>query len=210
MTQRQFGFGAADLGYDVGSLFRLQFWRLLTYPFVVPQPFGLVLAAFVLWLFGSGFEARWGSRDFFQFFAASTIGAGIIAVPLYLLFNALLPFTDVGMAYGPWTAIDAMLVAMAVLSPDATILAGFVLPIRAKTAVYIFLGFEVLRALMTGASTLSVTLGGMLMGYVLVTGLWRPDRLVSSLGQIAMRLRRRRRGLYIVPPRGQDQDNTLH
>ena len=51
---------------------------------------------------------------------------------------------------------------------------------------------------------LGVTLGGLAMGYLLVTGYWRPSRLRDLLKM--WQLRKRRRGLYVVPPK----DKTLH
>jgi len=125
-------------------------------------------------------------------------------VPFSFLVNLVMPFYDPGVAEGPGPAIDAMLVAMAVASPSSNILFGFLLPMRVRTLIYVMLGLEVVRGVMSGAAGLSIVLGGMLMGYLLVTGDWRPSRLLGRLK--ATRLKTRRRGLYVVHP----TDKTLH
>lgn len=201
LTQRKLGFGVQDLVFDSAAVMDLELWRILTYAFVkVGNPIGLLLSAAVLYLFGCAYEQAWGTRDFVRFFFLSTIGAAIFAIPLSMGLNFILPFGDLARAEGPDAAIDAMLVAMAYNAPDANVMFGFVLPVRARSVVGLLLGIDVLMGMMTGAATISVTLGGMLMGYLLVSGLWRPNMLMDRFK--LWRLKRRRRGLYVVPPKG--------
>lgn len=199
--QRSVGWGTYELLYDRDAIMAGELWRLVTYAFVkVASPLALLLSAAALWLFGSSFEQRWGSRGFVQFFLSSTIGAAILAVPLGLLCNATGLFVDRGVFGGPDAAIDAMLVALALGAPNSQVLFGFVLPVQARTFVLALLGLELLGGIMTGVASMGLTLGGMGMGYVLVTGIWRP-----SLARDKFRLwqlnRRRRRGLFVVPPK---------
>lgn len=201
LTQRKLGFGVDDLVFDSAAVLDFELWRVLTYAFVkAGNPIGLLLSAAVLWLFGSTYERAWGTRDFVWFFFLSTIGAALLAIPLSMGLNQILPFGDLARAEGPDAAIDALLVAMAYNAPDANVMFGFVLPMRARSLVGLMLGIDVLMGMMNGAATLSVTLGGMLMGYLLVSGLWRPRLLIDRLR--LLRLKRRRRGLYVVPPKG--------
>jgi membrane associated rhomboid family serine protease len=204
VTQRSFGYGVEDLIFTVDGVLHLQLWRLVTFPFVETEPFGLIIGLVILYFFGRFFEAEWGSAYYARFFVLSSVGAALIAVPLSFLLQ-LAPFDEIGMGSGPDAAINAMLVAMAVTMPNSNILLGFVLPMRAKTAVYAFIGLELLFALMNGTAALSISLGGMAMGWVLVTGMWRPSRLMTRLRM--WQLRRKRRGLYVVPP---GNDKTLH
>ena len=147
------------------------------------------------------FEAQWGSRQFMRFFFLSTIGAGLLAIPLSALVNLVMPFVDVTVAMGPDAAIDAMMVALALLFPNSTVLFGFLLPVKARTLIYILLGIQVVSGIQSGAASLSVTLGGMLMGYLLVTGNWRPMRWWKRLRP------KPKSRLYVVLPK---QDQTLH
>lgn len=202
VTQRTLGFGVVDLAFSVDDVLRLQLWRLFTYPFVYDQPFGLLVGVVVLFFLGRWFEAQHGSRDFLRFFAASSVGAALIAIPLHFVLNLGPLFRDVGLAVGAGPAIDAMLMAIALNAPDSNILFGFVLPMRARTMVWMLIGLQVITGLMTGTTALSVTLGGLAMGYLLITGRWRPSRWLKG-----RRPRTRvRHGLYVVPPK----DNTLH
>lgn len=206
VTQRTYGVGIADLQFRVDAVLALELWRLATYPFVESTPFGLLLSLVVLWLFGRWFERSWGGRDFLRFFVVSSVGAALLAIPFGFLVDRLLPFRDVGMAEGPGPVLDAMLVALAVYAPNSNVLFGFALPVRARTLVLLLLGFHLIAGIQTGASALGITLGGMVMGYLLATGNWRPQRWLTWLR--ARLFARRRRGLYVVPPR--DRDRTLH
>jgi membrane associated rhomboid family serine protease len=203
LTQNHLGFGINTLDFQVAAVLRGQLWRLVTYPFVDGTPLNLIINLVVLWMIGGWFESRWGERDFLRFFFVSCIGAALLAVPLSILFNLILPFRDVGQAQGPGAALNAMFVALALTVPDSNVLFGFVLPVRARTVVFIILGFDLIYGIQTGAAGLSTTLGGMGMGYLLVTGNWRPRRLWQQLRE---QRRRKRRGFYVVPPR----DRTLH
>ncbi|MBN1960823.1 MAG: rhomboid family intramembrane serine protease [Deltaproteobacteria bacterium] len=202
--ERKFGFGISMLDFRIDNVLAGELWRLVTYPFVEGSPFGLILSMIVLWFFGNWFEQRWGARDYIRFFAISSIGAALLAIPLSYIFNFILPFTDLGVAQGPDAALDAMLVAMAFSSADSKILFGFILPMRAKTLVFLLLGIVIIFGIQTGAATLSIHVGGMIAGYLLVTGKWRPSYLISKIRR--QQKQRRSRGLYVVPPR----DRTLN
>lgn len=206
VTQRKLGWGASNLIFTVDDVLSGELWRLATFPLVEPDPFGLIISLVILFFFGRFFEQQWGSRDFFQFFVWSSVGAGVIALPVSVIIDVLMPFRDVGVASGPNAAFDAMLVALAVTLPNSNVMFGFVLPMKGRTIIYAILGIQVITGIMTGATALSVTIGGMLMGYMLVTGTWRPARMLARLR--SWRMRRRRHGLYVVPPRRPDR--TLH
>tara|TARA_B100000959_G_C14827623_1_gene560494 strand:+ start:284 stop:1012 length:729 start_codon:yes stop_codon:yes gene_type:complete len=205
---RKTGLSLSLIDYRLQGILDLEIWRLVTYPFVESTPFGLMLGTLIFWLFGRWFESAHGSKDFLRFFFLSAIGAGIIAIPLSYILNFLMLFEDMGIAQGPDVVVDAMLVALAINAPNANVLLGFVIPIRARTIVYIAIAIELLGALMTGASTLSISLGGMAMGYLLTTGNWRPERLRNLLAHLLwkQKLKKRRKDFYVVPP----DEKTFH
>lgn len=199
LAERSVGIGPNELVFQADAVLSGQLWRLLTHVFVEDSFMGLIFGALGLWIFGAWYENSWGTRDFLKFFAASSIGGALLAIPLSFVANQIMPFRDLGLAAGPDAALNAMMVALAMGAPESRVLFGFVLPVPAKTALYLFLGLAVLSGLMNGASTLSITLGGMAMGWLLVTGNWRPTRIFDRLR--LRRLRKRREGLYVVPPR---------
>lgn len=203
ITQRSAGFGRNDLFYSIDGIFAGELWRLVTYPFVALSGLSLILSVFIYFLFARSFEAQWGTRDFLQFAGVSAVGAAVIAIPVSLLLNATGLLVDTVVYAGPGAVIDAMLMAYALNAPNANVLFGFVFPMRAKTVIYVLIGFEVLRGLVDGAAALGMTLGGLAMGYLLITGTWRPSRW----GSFFRKKPPRRRGLYVVPPK---EDRTLH
>ncbi len=202
LTQRHLGFGLSDLIFSSAHVLDLELWRLFTYPLVHSQPFGLAIGVFVFWLFGKMFEARWGSENFLKYIVLSAVGAAVLAIPLSFLFNAIMPFRDLGYAEGTGPIIDAILVHLAVTAPNSNILFGFVLPMRSRTIIYVILGFELVVGIMTGATGLSTTVGGIVMGYLLTTGNWRPETIWAKW----QAKKNPRHGFYVVKP----PDDTLH
>tara|TARA_Y100001968_G_scaffold279812_1_gene275962 strand:- start:93 stop:809 length:717 start_codon:yes stop_codon:yes gene_type:complete len=205
ISQRKAGFGTTNLIYSVEHVLSGELWRLATYVFVERSELGLILSILMLWIFGRLFEDKWGSRDFFKFMVLSSIGAGLLAIPLSIILNTIMPFQDLGIAEGPSPALDALIVSLAVTSPNSNILFGFLLPMKTRTIVYFILGFQIIAGILSGAATLGVTLGGMLMGYFLTTGNWRPRKLLAHFQ--LWKYRKRRRGLRVVP---RDDSQTLH
>ena len=202
ITERRMGFGTMALSYDVGGILHICSsggWSLTRSSMRTPAAsfFGLI----ILYLVGASFEASYGTRDFVRFFGFGAIGAGIIAIPLHFAAAATGVLNDIGIGVGSGPAIDAMFMALALTAPDSNILMGFVLPIRVRTAILLLVVAQFVYALMEGGS-LSLTLGGLAMGYLLVTGVWRPSRWVGKRSR-----KINTSGLYIVPPRRND---TLH
>ncbi|MEZ4273495.1 MAG: rhomboid family intramembrane serine protease [Myxococcota bacterium] len=212
LSQNSVGVGPIDLVFSVDRVLHGQVWRLLSYALIEVDAWSLILSALFLYLFGAFFEARWGTRDYLRFFAASAVGAALFAIPLSYVFNVILPFDDQlarpfelgGFSTGPSPSLDAMLVALALMAPDSKVMFGFILPIKARTLIYVFIGLQLIFGIMNGTAELSMTVGGMLMGYILVSGIWRPQMFAARWHTWTRR--RRRRGLHVVKP----PDHTLH
>ena len=205
VTERKMGIGSSTLIYRADDVLNLELWRVFTYAFVEQHPLGLVLSILIFWIFGRIFESKWDTTDFLNFFFFTTVGAALLAVPLSAGINLVMPFDDLGVASGPGPVIDAFMVALALTSPNSNILLGFVIPVRVRSLLYFILGYELLSGLMNGVASFSIILGGMLMGYLLTTGHWRPRRLLAHYN--LWKFRRRRRGIHVVPPKN---DTTLH
>ena len=197
---RRYGMGSELLVFSTEAVLRGELWRLLTYAFVKSQTLALMISTLVLFMFGRWYENSWGTRDYLRFFLVSTVGAAVLAIPLTFLLNAVMPFQDTGMAEGPDAAIDAMMVALALSAPNSRVMFGFVLPVPARAIFFLILGIDVIGGVMSGAANLSVTLGGMIMGYFLVTGNWRPKTLIDKLRTRRAQQARANR-LYVVPPK---------
>ena len=193
--------------FSVPDILSLQLWRIVTAPFFYDSGKALVFGLIWFFFMAVWFENTYGTKDFLRFFAWSLIGSGILAIPIHLLINLSGIVQDVTQGAGLEPAAEAILMAMALNNPNSNILLGFVLPMRVRTAIIGLLAIRlVIGVLDDGAAPLSLALAGIAMGYLLVTGKWRPNRwLGSSFGR---RNRPRiRSGLYIVPPK---HDDTLH
>ena len=140
LAGRYTSFGPEELRFRADAVLQGDLWRVVTYAFVKTSSLGLLFSALVLWMFGRWYENSWGGRDFLRFFLASTIGGAILAIPLTWLLNLVMPFHDLGIAEGPDAAIDAMMVALALSAPNSNVLFGFILPVPARSIIFISAG----------------------------------------------------------------------
>jgi membrane associated rhomboid family serine protease len=137
-------------------------WQLFTYMFLHGGLTHLLFNMLALWMFGTPIERDWGTRRFLKFYFLCGIAAGVCDVALHAVLG------DWGTStIGASGAIYGVLVAFGVLYPEATVLAGFLFPIKAKYMVMIYAGIELLLSIgpNTGVSSIA-HLGGMAFGYL--------------------------------------------
>jgi membrane associated rhomboid family serine protease len=140
-------------------------WRVFTYMFAHASLGHLFFNMLGLFLFGAQVERRMGSGEFLLFYMVSGIGAGLVT----LLVNSA---TGQGMTavVGASGAIFAVELAFASLFPDARLLIFGILPMRAPTAVLVFVAIEVVLTftnLNAGVAHLT-HLAGILFGWGLL------------------------------------------
>jgi membrane associated rhomboid family serine protease len=137
-------------------------WQVVTYMFLHGGFTHLLFNMLSLWFFGVQLERDWGTRRFLKYFFYCGVAAGICVLAV----NAM-----VGDYYTPTLgasgAIFGILVAFGILYPEATVLMGFLFPIRAKYMVMIYAAIELVVTFgpNTGVSTVA-HLGGMAFGYL--------------------------------------------
>jgi len=144
--------------YDV---LRGAIWQLVTYMFLHGGVSHILFNMLALWMFGGSVEETWGTRRFLQYYFICGIGAGVCVVIANLLFGNIHQPT-----IGASGAIYGVLLAFAMLFPEAEILIMFLFPVKAKYAVMIF-GAVALFLSFQGGGTVSnfAHLGGLLVGY---------------------------------------------
>jgi membrane associated rhomboid family serine protease len=137
-------------------------WQLVTYMFLHGGIGHLFFNMLALWMFGMELENLWGSRTFFLFYMVCGIGAGLAN----LLFAPLLGQT--APTVGASGAIFGVLIAFGMLFPDRPIYIWFLLPIRAKFFVMIYIGIELFYGITgtTDGVAHVAHLGGALVGYI--------------------------------------------
>jgi rhomboid family protein len=157
---------AVIVGLSAESAVRtFMIWQVFTYMFVHFGTFHLLFNMLTLWMFGKPIEQTWGTRRFLKFYLLCGIVAGVSVLVVNMLVGDWLTPT-----IGASGAVFGVLVAFAMLFPDAVILIFFVFPMKAKYAVMIFVALELLATrggLNSGVSTIA-HLGGAACGYMLL------------------------------------------
>ena len=126
---------------EPAAVIRGEIWQPLTYAFVETGLLSILFGMLTLWFTGSLLEGAYGSRWIYELFFASTIGGALIAsVVCFTHVFGLRP--DVSTS-GAWSGIFGMLVAIGLLFGDQEFLLWFVLRIKAKYMVTIYILLEV-------------------------------------------------------------------
>lgn len=139
---------------------KFYFWQLVTYMFLHGGFLHLIFNMFILWMFGSELEARWGRNKFLRYYFITGIGAGIVYV--LARFNSFIP------TIGASGAIFGLLLAFGLTFPNRYVYLYFFIPIKAKFLVLIFGAIE-LFAIFSGARdniAHFAHLGGLLAGFL--------------------------------------------
>lgn len=140
-------------------------WQFVTYGFLSEGLLNTAFALLAVWFFGADLEQERGGRWLAEYSLASMIGGGLLAAALSY---AHLPGIDPGdPAFGLWPLGLALTLAFARRNPEAEIRLYFVLRVKAKYLVAIFLGLYILSSMVSHDyfSTLVVLCVG-LAGYV--------------------------------------------
>lgn len=147
-------------------LFQRWVWQPVTYLFLHGNLWHLVFNLFALWMFGMPVEAQWGERDFLKYYFLCGLGAAAAHL-------ALAPHSGIPVI-GASGAVYGLLVAFAMLYPDAVVYLYFLIPIKAAHMALLFGAIEFFAGA-TG-STPGVArfahLGGMLTGYLYIRWWW--------------------------------------
>jgi membrane associated rhomboid family serine protease len=145
----------------------LWLWQVATYMFLHANFLHLLFNMYVLWAFGRELELRWGSGPFLWFYLICGWGAGV--------FNVLFSPSSLNPSIGASGAIYGLLVAFAMMFPEAVLLLYFLIPMKARHVVILFAALEFMLGFSGAGSGVAnlAHLGGMVTGYVyLKSGSW--------------------------------------
>jgi membrane associated rhomboid family serine protease len=131
-----------------GGVFTLNFypWQIFTYMFMHGGFMHLLINMFILWMFGVELENLWGSKRFLFYYLMCGVGAGLAN-----LFIAPM-FTSTGPTVGASGAIYGILAAFAFLFPNRLIYIYFLIPVKAKYLIILYMFFDLLP-IITGQET---------------------------------------------------------
>ena len=146
---------------------RGQFWQALTYTFMPVSLLGTVFAMLTLWFVGSMLEDLRGSKWVNELFFASAIGGAFVATAVS--FTHLLGLHEGSAGVGAWAAIYGLLIAVAMLMGDQEFLFFFLIRIKAKYMVAIYILID-LATLLKSANAFAalLELSGALCGFLFI------------------------------------------
>ncbi len=156
-------------------VFRRFVWQPFTYLFLHGNFWHLLFNLFALWMFGMPVEAQWGEKEFLKYYFLCGIGAAIAHL-------ALAPHSGVPVI-GASGAVYGLLVAFAMLYPDAVVYLYFFIPIKAAHMAILFGLIEFFSGA-TGATpgvARFAHLGGMLTGYLYIRWWWVAKLKMAAL-----------------------------
>lgn len=119
-------------------------WQLFTYSLLNPGILSIVFSMLTLWFTGSLLEGAYGSRWLTELYWSCVVGGAAIASAIS--FTHIFGLRPDVVAVGAWAGIFGLLVAIAMLFGDQEFLLWFLIRIKAKylVAIYILIAIAVL------------------------------------------------------------------
>ena len=144
-----------------------EIWQLFTYSFINEGILGILFGMLTLWFVGSMLESAYGSRWMTELYLTSVIGGALVASAIS--FTHILGLRPDIVAAGAWAGIFGLMVAIAMLFGDQEFLLWFVLRIKAKymVAIYILIAIALLLKEADSFGAL-LQLSGALCGFLYV------------------------------------------
>jgi membrane associated rhomboid family serine protease len=146
---------------------RGQIWQLVTYSFINEGILGILFGMLTLWFVGYLLEDARGGRWLTELYAASVIGGALIASAIS--FTHVLGLRPDVVGAGAWAGIFGLMIGIGMLFGDQEFLLWFVLRIKAKymVAIYILIAIAILLKQADSFGAL-LQLSGALCGYLFV------------------------------------------
>jgi membrane associated rhomboid family serine protease len=137
-------------------------WQIFTYMFMHAGFLHIFFNMLALWMFGMELENVWGSKKFLIYYLLCGVGGALTNLAVGLLSG------QGGPTVGASGAVFGVLLAFGMLFPDRPIYIYFLLPIRAKYMVMLWIGIELVygvTGLEEGVAHFA-HLGGALVGFI--------------------------------------------
>ena len=180
---------------DPSSVWTGEFWQLVTYMFLhdLSSPFHVFINGLMLWFFAPVFEQRWGAKPLSSFLLYCGIGAAGFTV----LASAVAPSYFGAPVLGASGAILGLISAFGLIFPRQPIYLWFLIRIEGRFIIPLTIGIDTLLFLsQPGSFAYATHMGGLLTGYLLITGNWRPSVIKDKI-RLA-KLKKRRSHLSVV------------
>jgi membrane associated rhomboid family serine protease len=157
------------------SLLRGRVWQFFTYQFLHGGFLHLAFNLMAMWFFCREVEHWLGTRRFLWAYFGFGVAGGLLQAVLMVAF----PNHFGGMVWGASAGISGIFAVFALLESHREVRFNFVLPIRAKTLLWIYLAIDGFFTLVPsprgGCAAHAAHLGGMLAAFAFVRLGWHQD-----------------------------------
>lgn len=152
---------------------RFYFWQPLTFQFLHGSFIHLALNCLMIWWFGRFVEQTCGPRRLLTFFLLCGVVGGVLQALLMVLFPAHFASAVIGASAGT----SGLFAIFARLMKEQEVRLYMVLPVRAETLLWVFIGIEGFFTLVPVRDGIAhaAHLGGLLMGIQIVRLGWHQD-----------------------------------
>jgi membrane associated rhomboid family serine protease len=152
---------------EPAAVLRGEFWQLLTYAFLQTGILDILFGMLTLWFTGALLEGAYGSRWLSELYFCSAVGGAVVAT--IISFTNLFGMRPDVAAVGAWAGIFGLLVAIGMLFGEQEFLLWFVVRIKAKymVTIYILIAVAILLKDHNAFSAL-LQLSGALCGFLYV------------------------------------------
>jgi membrane associated rhomboid family serine protease len=152
---------------EPSAVVRGEIWQLATYSLIDPSILSIVFSMLTLWFTGALLEGAYGSRWLAELYWTSVIGGAIVASAIS--FTHVLGMRPDVIAASAWTGVFGLLVAIGMLFGDQEFYLWFLIRVKAKylVTIYILIAVAVLLKQANSFGAL-LQLSGALAGFLFV------------------------------------------
>ena len=185
-------------------------WQLITHPFLHDpnSPLSFIMTCIVFYFFAGPVEEAFGIKRFLILFYISALGGLVFGLAFGSIAGLNTPFS------GMLPSLLTLIVVFGLISPEATILLMFVLPLKAKYLSYGTIIITVLTFLSKVNPSGAFHLGGILLGYLYFRG-WSPQDSIHWVRRkwLERQLKRKRSRFIVIEgnKKGNEREKpTIH
>jgi membrane associated rhomboid family serine protease len=149
------GLLAGIAGFAPSLIWQGQVWRLVTWVFVEPGPWGLIFTLACIYRFGGDVATRWGDRRLRRFMIEVLGGSAVVTTLLGLISAGAWGIYQLG----GWAVGDALVIAWARQYPDASVRVFYgMVTLRGRDLILAVVGVTVLYAVFLGPFAMALEL----------------------------------------------------
>ncbi|MDR0515963.1 MAG: rhomboid family intramembrane serine protease [Fibromonadaceae bacterium] len=151
-----------------------ELWRFLSYAFVHVNFMHILFNMLMFWMFGTEVCRELGEKNFTALYLVSAVFAGVFSASFYAI-----DIMGNNPIIGASGALFGIMAAYAFLFPNRQILMFFIIPMKIKYAVWIFIAIDLFMANSNDGIAHFTHLGGVFSGYLFMLA-WSKNVSVKS------------------------------